>query len=78
MDRDKLIKEAMQFWARHQYDEFYRAVAYSGYKHATDKQHEVLADFVLHILDRQADEKNNEICRIADQTPGLYARDFGG
>lgn len=46
-ERDKAIKEAMQFFAQHEHDEFYRAVAYSGYKHATDKMHEVLADFAL-------------------------------
>jgi hypothetical protein len=39
------ISKAREFFARHEFDEFYRAVAYSGYRHATDKQHEIMAAF---------------------------------
>lgn len=41
-------------------------------------QQEQMADFALSVLEERADEKNKEIRRIAEQTPGLYARDFGG
>jgi len=45
--RDDLIAQARQYVAQHELNDFWSAVAYSGYKHAIDKLCEVMADFTI-------------------------------
>ena len=74
-ERDDLINKARQYFAGNEFDEFYRAVAYSGYKHALDKMHEVLADFHL----TQSAEITAERDRLREFIDSLYSfgLDFG-
>lgn len=68
-ERDKLIGLARAYFARHELHEFYSAIAYSGYKHATDKQAEVMADFALSLQRADAAAVKDEWISVESELP---------
>lgn len=75
---DDLLAEATEYFARCD-DEFYRAVVYSGYRHAAEKQAQVMSSFARTAIasavkaerERIADELDEQILSSASTSPHL-------
>lgn len=73
MDKQELTLEARRFFADHKWHEFYTAVAYSGYKHAIDKQAEVMAEFALEVCREECARGLERAAKMLLQIEGLEA-----
>lgn len=58
---DDLEAAAREFFARNEYMDFYSAVAYCKYRHATDRQAEIMAAFASECVRKREQEIASEL-----------------